>query len=159
MAKLLPATWRGSVDELRNRFMYTFDRWLPETWRREADTIDLREWPPRFITTGRPVIDLEETDDDVVVKAELPGLKKSDFNVEVDGRRLVLRGEKTASRAEKGRACHYTECAYGSFYRSVPLPCEIDADATKAKFKNGVLTVTLPKTPEAKARDCRVKIN
>lgn len=158
MAKLLPATWRGSVEELRDRVMHTVDRWLPDTWRRESP-VDMRNWPPGFISRGGPVIDLEETDDNVIVTAELPGLNKSDFNVEVDGRRLILRGERKASHEEKGRTYHYSECAYGAFYRAVPLPCEVEVDKSKAKYKKGVLTVTLPKTAEAKARTTRVKVN
>ena len=70
MTKLLPAHWRSSVDELRDRVMHTFDRWLPEEWRRES-RVDLRDRPQQFIASGGPVIDLEETDDDIVVTAEL----------------------------------------------------------------------------------------
>ena len=158
MTQLLPAHWRSSVDELRDRVMHTFDRWLPEEWRRES-RVDLRDWPHRFIASGGPVIDLEETDDDIVVTAELPGLDKSDFNVEVEGQRLILRGERKSTHEEKGRLYHYSECACGSFYRSVALPCEVDPDKSKAKYRKGVLSVTLPKTPEAKARCTRVKID
>ncbi len=158
MTKLLPATWRSSVDELRDRVMHTVGRWLPEDWRRES-RVDLRDWPPRFVTGGGPVIDVEETDDAIVVTAELPGLNKSDFKVEAEQRRLILRGERKASHEEKSGTYHYAECAYGAFYRSVPLPCEVDTGKCKAKYRKGVLTVTMPKTPEAKARCTRVKIS
>ncbi|HOD50775.1 MAG TPA: Hsp20/alpha crystallin family protein [Candidatus Hydrogenedentes bacterium] len=158
MTKLLPANWRSSVDELRDRVMHTFDRWLPENWRRESP-VDLRNRPSSVFAGRGPVIDLEETDDDIVVTAELPGLDKSDFNVEVEGQRLILRGERKASHEEKGRLYHYSECAYGSFYRSVPLPCDVEAGKSTAKYRKGVLTVTLPKTAEAKTRSIRVKIS
>ena len=83
MTKMLPATWRSSVDELKDRVMHTFDRWLPGDWRRES-RVDMRNWPPAFLDTAGPVIDLEESDDDIVVTAELPGLfQQGDRSIQI----------------------------------------------------------------------------
>ncbi len=158
MTRRLPTHWRRSVGELRNRMLQTFDRWLPEDWRREP-RIDMRDWALQLRTRGGPILDLEESGDEIVVRAELPGLDKDDFKVEVERQRLVLRGERKSTREEQGRQYHCRECSYGSFCRAIPLPCEIDPAQSTAKYRKGILTVTLPKTPTAKARSVRVKID
>ncbi|HOF39072.1 MAG TPA: Hsp20/alpha crystallin family protein [Candidatus Hydrogenedentes bacterium] len=158
MTKLLPVHWRSSVDELRDRVVQTFDRWLPEDWRREP-RIDMRDWALQLMARGGPTIDLEETDDEIVVTAELPGLDKDDFKVEVEGQRLILRGERKSAREKERRQYHCCECSYGSFCRAIALPCEIDPAQSTANYRKGVLTVTMPKTPAAKARCVRVTID
>jgi len=86
-------------------------------------------------------------------------LTEKDFSVELSGDRLVLKGEKKANREEKKRDYHYAECSYGSFTRSIPLPCEVDADKASARYARGVLIVTLPKTEAAKARRVKVDVS
>ncbi|GIX46997.1 MAG: molecular chaperone [Candidatus Tectimicrobiota bacterium] len=154
MAQWLPVPWRQALSRLRDDIHRVLDRWLP---RRRAPE-DEEFWAPSLIIGGGPLIDLEETDDEVIVVAELPGLDKDDFTVEVTGDYLVLRGEKRRSAEEKGRHYYYAERSYGAFVRTVPLPCEVDADRATARYKNGVLRVTLPKTEQAKARRIKVKI-
>lgn len=105
-----------------------------------------------------PSVDVSETDRDVVVSVELPGLDQKDVAVELDEHSLTLSGEKKEEREEKQGAWLRREARYGSFHRVVPLPAGIDRDKAKAKFRKGVLTVTLPKRPEARQASHRVTI-
>lgn len=158
MNAVVPATWRSTADELRQRVSSIFDRWMPSR-AEQVPTSAHEYWPSYFASATVPTVDLKETDEEVVVTAELPGLDEKDFNVELEGRRLVLRGEKRVSREDRNRTYYHTECSYGSFYRSVPLPCEVDTNKTRATYRRGVLKVRMPKTEEAKANTVRVTIN
>ncbi len=93
-----------------------------------------------------PQLDMVETETEVKVSAELPGLDENDVEVSLSQGLLMISGEKREEREEKGENYYHTERSYGSFRRSVALPCEIKEDEVEATFKNGVLTVTLPKT-------------
>lgn len=97
-------------------------------------------------------LDLAESESEVVVKAELPGVDPKDVEINVTGNVLTLRGEKKSDREESGRDFHFVERQYGSFHRSIPLPTAVDADRVAAEYKNGVLTVTLPKHPDARPK-------
>jgi HSP20 family protein len=98
-----------------------------------------------------PSVDLAETDNEYVVTAEVPGLQEKDVEVILDNDVLTLRGEKRAEREEKKKNYHLTERSYGQFQRVIPLPHGVDREKAAASFKSGVLTITLPKTPEAKS--------
>lgn len=89
--------------------------------------------------------ELEETPKDVVVRVELPGLDKEDCQIRVDGNVLYLSGEKRLERETQGSTYHVMERAYGVFQRAFPLPCSVATEQVEAHFKNGVLTVRLPK--------------
>jgi HSP20 family protein len=104
------------------------------------------------------MIDLEETEDEVIVQAELPGLNKDDFTVEVSGNRLVLRGEKRHETEEQRQGYYYAEHSYGTFARVIALPCEVDAGKAVATYRNGLLRITLPKTAQAKAKRLSVHV-
>ena len=91
------------------------------------------------------VLDVEETDDALIVMADLPGLKQGDCTVEATRRCLVIRGEKKRSAVQEDRACSTTECRDGAFARTLHLPCDIDPDKARATYENGVLQITLPK--------------
>ena len=97
-----------------------------------------------------PRIDLDETDDAYVVKAELPGVEEKDFEVTLEEDALVLAGEKRVEHTEEGEGRRYVESGSGRFERRIALPVEVDAEKVKAAYKNGVVTITLPKLPEAK---------
>jgi len=86
-------------------------------------------------------------------------LSEKDIHVDLDGQRLVLRGEKKATHEDRRGTYYYSECRYGSFYRAIPLPCEVDADKVNATCKNGVLRVQLPKTASSKAKRIPVSIH
>lgn len=98
------------------------------------------EWP-----MFSPRVDVVETDAEVKVQAELPGLEEKDFEVSVSQDTLTIRGEKKQEQEEKGRNYYRAERSYGSFQRSIPLPRNVDADRVSAEFTKGVLTVLLPK--------------
>jgi HSP20 family protein len=105
-------------------------------------------------TTGAaawsPVIEVKEKEGKLLVTAELPGLKKEDVKVHIDGDMLVVEGERKQEKEEKREGYYRSERSYGNFYRSIPLPQGAKGDQTAAQFNNGVLEVTVP-IPEAKA--------
>lgn len=104
-----------------------------------------------------PAVDLYQTDDEVVVKAVLPGIKPDDISISVTGDVLNLRGTVT-EETERGDATYYLrERRQGEFSRSLPLPAPVVADQAKAEFENGILTLTLPKAEEVKPKTIAVK--
>ncbi len=126
----------GGFDEL--------DRLFADVWRGFAIAPDN---PSDFA----PRVDIRETDEEYRVTAELPGLEEKDFEVTLDGDTLTIKGEKRVEGEEKGEGSTHVETSRGSFSRSFQLPIEVDPDAVKAAYKNGVLTLTLPKPPEAES--------
>lgn len=104
-----------------------------------------------------PVVDIDETKDDFVVKVELPGVDKDDVSVNIENGVLTIRGEKKIEIEDKKR--HRVECSYGSFIRSFTLPQSVKAEDIEAEYKNGILNLTIPKSEEAKPKQIDVKIN
>ncbi|SCY72985.1 heat shock protein Hsp20 [Nitrosospira sp. Nl5] len=96
--------------------------------------------------------EMEETDKAIVVRVELPGMEKEDCHITIDGNMLYLRGEKRFERATDNSTYHVTERAYGVFQRAIPLPRNVDTDNAEATYKNGVLTINLPKPGGEKGR-------
>jgi HSP20 family protein len=103
-----------------------------------------------------PHVELSETEKDVVVTAELPGLDEKDIDVQLANGSLVIRGEKKVETEDRDRL--FSERSYGRFERRIPLD-DVEQDKVAASFKNGVLTVTLPKSPDARQRVKRIAIN
>jgi len=116
-------------------------------------------WPPLdFRTSGvTPSMDISETDKDIEITAELPGLEEKDVQVNVADGVLTIKGEKKAEKEEKEKNYHRIERSYGSFYRSLQLPSGVNADAIKATLKNGVLKVTVSKPAAAQPKKIEVK--
>jgi HSP20 family protein len=106
-----------------------------------------------------PKIDMVETEKEIKVTAELPGMEEKDIEVNFSRDTLVIKGEKKAEKEEKEKDYYLMERSYGSFQRAIPVSSGIDGDKVEAKFKNGVLTVTLPKTKEAQKEMKKIKIN
>jgi HSP20 family protein len=104
-----------------------------------------------------PAIDMYQTDDEIVVRASLPGFKADDVQINITGDVLTLRGEIKHNEEKKEKAWHMREQRWGSFERSVALPTNVVADQANADFENGILTITLPKAEEAKPRTISVK--
>lgn len=104
-----------------------------------------------------PSVEVSETDKDVRVSAELPGLDEKDVEVLLGDGVLTIRGEKRSEVEDKGRA--FSERVYGRFERRIPLAWEVEEDKIEASFKNGVLSVTLPKSAQAEAQMRRIAIN
>ena len=107
---------------------------------------------------GAVSIDVSETDDAVEVKADLPGIDKSDVSLTLRDNALVISGERKEESEEKKKNYYRAERSYGSFSRAVALPCEVDADRVEADFDKGVLSVRLPKAESARARERRIEI-
>ncbi len=105
-----------------------------------------------------PAIDLYDKKDRLVVKAELPGIDKKDVKVSVDGDTLSIRGETKKEQEVKEKDCYYSERSFGSFYRTVSLPVAVQKDKVKASYKNGVLTIDLPKNEEAKSKETEIQV-
>ncbi len=103
-------------------------------------------------------IDLSETDDALEVKADLPGMQEEDIDVTLRNGSLVISGEREHESEEKKKNYYRAERAYGAFTRSVKLPCEVDEERIDAKFKKGVLTIHLPKSPAAKENQRKIEI-
>jgi HSP20 family protein len=106
-----------------------------------------------------PAVDVQETDGEYLIKADLPDVKKEDVHVELQDGMLCLRGERRQEKEEKGKKFHRIERAYGQFERRLALPSEVDSQKVAAEFKNGVLNVHLPKSAHAKPRAIEVKVS
>ena len=119
-------------------------------------------WPFRALSAGNgklsPDIDVSETDKNIEVTAELPGVDEKDVDVSLSDDMLTIKGEKKSETEKTEKDYHLVERSYGSFERVTQLPCEVDADKVKAKFKQGVLKITLPKSQTAKAKAHKIAI-
>jgi HSP20 family protein len=108
--------------------------------------------------TFQPRIDVGETETEIKISAELPGLDEKDIEVSLAHDMLTISGEKKEEKEDKGKNYYRIERSYGSFRRSLRLPTEVEQDKVDATFKNGVLTITLPKTPEAQQSTKKITI-
>ncbi|HEY7163230.1 MAG TPA: Hsp20/alpha crystallin family protein [Candidatus Binatia bacterium] len=142
-------------------------RWERDMERMMEDFFDRRShpwWPDRWFRgepmemTG-PAVDLYEEKDEIVVKAELPGIEKDNVEVNLSDHHLTIKGEKKKEEEIKKENYYRSERSYGSFLRSLELPAEVQPDKVKANFKDGILEVRLPKTEEAKAKEIKVKVD
>lgn len=141
------------------------ERLLPRPFERVVEEMeDLMErfWEEgdgrrRRLETYFPKANLAETDGNIEVTLDLPGLKPEEIKVEMQNGNLVISGERKEEKEEKGKTYHRIERSYGSFRRSIPLPAKVDEGKIDAKFANGVLNVTLPKSEQAKPKLITVK--
>lgn len=106
-----------------------------------------------------PTVDIKETKNAYQIKVELPGVDKKDVSVNIENGVLTIRGEKKTQKEEDEDKVHRVECSYGSFYRSFALPGEVNIDKSNAHFKDGVLTLKLPKSDEQKKKQLEIKID
>jgi len=123
---------------------------------------------PSFARTGEngmsfsgwsPAVDVQETDKEYLIKADLPDVKKEDVKVELLDGTLTIEGERQQEKEEKGKKFHKIEREYGKFLRRFAMPSEVDASKVQADFKNGVLNVHLPKSATAKPKAIDVKVS
>jgi HSP20 family protein len=140
---------RETLPTLRREIDDLFDRFFHEPLGASLGQM-FGEWGGGLRT------DLAETDDEVVVRAEMPGVDPKDVEINVTGNTLSISGEKKEEHEDKQRNYHYVERQFGSFQRTVQLPAYVDPDKVEATFKNGVLTVTVAKKPDAKPRKIKV---
>lgn len=143
--------------------MSTLIRWEPAremvTLREAMDRLfdDAFTRPLGMAGFQSPAIDMYQTEDEVVVKASLPGMKADDVQISITGETLSIKGEFKEKAETKEKAYHLREQRYGSFERTLGLPTEVVADKAKAEFEDGILTITLPKAEEVKPKTITVK--
>jgi len=121
----------------------------------------LAEWTgtAQLLSGWTPALDVYEDKENFIVKAELPGMKREDINVSLHDGALSISGERQSETKHEDAEVHRTERFYGRFQRTVALPASVAADKVKAQYKDGVLTVTLPKTEEAKPKQIDVSVS
>ena len=125
------------------------------TFRKEMDRLMDRLWDGDEVPAGvawSPRIDFMESRESITVKAEVPGIEPKDVQLMLENGVLTLRGEKRQETEQKDELFYRMERSYGSFARSLRLPANVDATKATAVFKNGVLTIVLPKTAEARGK-------
>lgn len=150
------AVFRNEMDRLFDGF---WRRMAPGAPQRRAEIEPQPLW--RFDSDfgfAVPNMDLVETDKDFRIKAELPGMDASNVELGISGDVLTIKGEKKDEREEKAENFHLSERRFGSFRRSFQLHPGVDVERIEAKFDKGVLTVTLPKTPESAARQRKIEV-
>jgi HSP20 family protein len=139
-----PTMFNSSIDRLFNEFM---GRSLRQA---EEETAASGAWSP--------AVNILESEDGILISADLPGLKAEDVDVTVDNGVLTIRGERAFEEAREGSTYHRVERWYGSFERSFTIPNSVDPSKIEAKFSHGEMTITLPKREESKPRSVKVKV-
>ena len=137
MPRLIP--WREPIKSL-------------EAFRREIDRLFDRffEAIPFSEQEFVPSVDIAETDKDIIVQAEIPGIDPKDLDISLNGRLLTIKGEKRSEHEEKRENYHKIERKYGAFSRTLDLPTDVDPDKVEATYKDGVLKIVLPKVEAGK---------
>ncbi len=143
------------------RNLVRWDPWREMTSLREDmdrlfDSMSGR-YPREREMVWAPPLDIEETKDAVVVRTELPGMKKEDIKISIHGDQLCVSGERRHEAENKDRTFHRIERAFGKFQRTLVLPVDVAGDKAKAKFTDGVLELTLPKSEKAKAHEIAIE--
>jgi HSP20 family protein len=118
---------------------------------------------PHGFYTSRPAsfspsVDVKENEKEYIIKAELPGMDEKEIEVMVTDDSVTIKGEKKEETEDKGKNYYYMERSYGSFHRVIPLAAEAESGKAEASFKNGVLSITIPKSQTAKAKVTKVSI-
>ena len=106
-----------------------------------------------------PSVDILENENEIVLKADVPGVNEADIDIKIEDGTLTLKGERKFADESKGKGYHRVERGYGSFVRAFALPDSVDADKVSADYKAGVLTITLPKKEVAKPRSVKVQLD
>ncbi len=139
-------------------------------WEPFSDLVSLRDDMDRLFETffgqhpedregfWAPILDIEESNGNIVVKAEIPGMEKDEIKVSVRNNMLSISGERKQEIETKDKTFHRIERSYGKFSRTITLPSEVDADKIKAAYKDGVLNITLPKPESMKPKQIEVEI-
>ena len=143
-------------------------RWEPfrdlVATQRDFDRLFREAFSPMFgegevsTRTWAPPVDIYETDENLVLKAELPGIDPNNVEIRVEDNSLYLKGERKFEKEVKEQNYHRVERSYGTFTRTFSLPSSIDADKVTANYKEGVLTLTMPKREEAKPKTIKINV-
>ncbi|HXG31074.1 MAG TPA: Hsp20/alpha crystallin family protein [Thermodesulfobacteriota bacterium] len=126
---------------------------LPRAWRRFPSLKRLRE-----LEGISPAVDMYDKKDEIVVKAELPGVEKENVHISLSDNTLTIKGEIKKEEEVKEEDYYYSERSYGSFARILSLPSKVKSDGIKASFKNGILEIHLPKAEEAKPKEIKIEV-
>ena len=118
-----------------------------------------RSWDEASLTTWAPAVDIFETEQELVVKADLPDIKPEELDIRVENNILTIRGERKFEKKVEEKNYLRVERSYGSFSRSFSLANTVKTEAIKAEYKNGVLTLTVPKREEAKPKQIKVSVD
>lgn len=140
----------NALATLRDEVESVFDRFWRDPWGTSMPALFGR-------TAVFPHLDLSESDKEITIRAELPGVKPDDIRAEVTGHVLRLSGEKSERREQAEGDCRWSECHYGAFSRDIELPAAVDPNKVDATYKDGILTITLAKRPEARPKRIEVK--
>ena len=154
------AEWRP-FENLRREIDRLFDDFWSGSRRSpvERAIFDVEpSWRGEFNWGKTPAIDVAETDKAYEVTAELPGMDEKNIEVKLAGDVLTIKGEKKDEKEERKKDYYVSERRFGSFQRSFTVPVGVDADKIEANFKNGILTVTLPKSPQAQKNEKKIEI-
>ncbi|MFN6952552.1 MAG: Hsp20/alpha crystallin family protein [Albidovulum sp.] len=133
----------------------TLQREMNQVFESFWNRIGHLDWP---WGSGEARSDMVETDNAIEVSIELPGMEMKDIEVTVSDDMLTVKGEKRIERQEEKKGYYLSERSYGAIYRTIPLPPGVDGEKAQASFKNGVLTIRLPQTPEAQAKVKRIEV-
>ncbi len=131
----------------------------PSSFRMLEDTLNRFFTEPASSRPWSPAVDISETENELVLKADLPEIKLEDLDIQLENGTLTLKGERKFEKSDKDRGYHRIERSYGSFVRAFSLPEYADAEKVAADYKNGVLTVTVPKKEIAKPRAIKVNVH
>ena len=142
--------WRplGEVDSFRRQMDRMFDNFF-------GSETDVGE----SSLTWYPSVDIKETKDDFVLMAEVPGMAKDDIKINISENTLTIKGEKKEEKKEDDHNYHRVERRYGTFQRSFTLPIQVQGNKVKAAYKDGVLTITLPKKEEVKPKEIPITVS
>jgi HSP20 family protein len=136
-----------------------FNDWFTDFWsRRSPWSLRRSPWFQRATLSDIPAVDVYDQNDELIVKAEIPGLEKDEVDVSIEGNTLTIKGEKHKEHEVKHQDYYRAERTFGAFSRSVELPVSVQTDKVNATFKNGVLEIRLPKSEEAKKSVIKVKV-
>lgn len=144
---LFPWGQGGNFPTIREEMEHMLHRF----WEDNGDV-----WGSQMLS---PALDLKESDKEITVRLDLPGVEAKEVDIQLNGTQLVISGERKEESEEKGEMYHRVERRTGRFSRSTMLPCAVQEDEIVASMKDGILTVVLPKSPEAQSRHIEVKSN
>jgi len=138
------------------REMETFQERISRLFEESGLALPRRE---RELGRWYPSVDIFESDNEIIVKAELPEVEEKDIDVKIENNVLTISGKRSLEREEKKEGYHLIESSSGSFTRSFSLPATVDPGNAAAKLTKGVLRITLPKKPEAKTKQIQIKVS
>lgn len=142
----------------------TLIRWQPfseiETLRRQMDRLfdGMTTWEGTGAGLTAPAVELADEGDHLVLKAEIPGIDAKDLDISVMRQAVILKGERRVEEKKEEKGFFRSEFHYGSFARTIPLPTDVQNDKVTAEYKDGVLTLTLPKAEDARDRAIKISV-